>query len=183
MATQQTGSPFGNTDTNRSRLSDGIFLLVGCTCVDNDRCAALRHHGLAGYNCDRRREHGRGCCRSSFWFRRTACKEFKTTFRRRNRQIFRQATVGEISIDSYKISVGRSFLLGLEVMVAADIERTIAFELTFVSLSLLAGLVRVRTFLSWTLVLKWYGSETSPRPFILSSERHIDRQRPRSHTA
>lgn len=56
--------------------------------------------------------------------------------------------------DSYKISIGRSLLLGLEVLVAADIVKTIAIELTFTSLGLLAGLVVVRTFLSWTLTLE-----------------------------
>jgi uncharacterized membrane protein len=54
----------------------------------------------------------------------------------------------------YKIRIGRTLLLGLEVLVAADIVKTIAHELTFVSLGLLAGLVLVRTFLSWTLVLE-----------------------------
>jgi uncharacterized membrane protein len=48
-------------------------------------------------------------------------------------------------------------LLGLEVLVAADIVKTIAIELTFTSLGLLAGLVLVRTFLSWTLVLEIEG--------------------------
>ena len=48
-------------------------------------------------------------------------------------------------------------LLGLEVLVAADIVKTIAIELTFASLGLLAGLVLVRTFLSWTLVLEIEG--------------------------
>jgi uncharacterized membrane protein len=56
--------------------------------------------------------------------------------------------------DVYKIRIGRSLLLGLEVLVAADIVKTIAIELTFASLGLLAGLVLVRTFLSWTLVLE-----------------------------
>lgn len=56
--------------------------------------------------------------------------------------------------DRYKIRIGRSLLLGLEVLVAADIVKTIAIELTFTSLGLLAGLVVVRTFLSWTLVLE-----------------------------
>ena len=59
--------------------------------------------------------------------------------------------------DGYKISIGRSLLLGLEVLVAADIVKTIAIEITFVSLGLLAGLVLVRTFLSWTLVLEIEG--------------------------
>jgi uncharacterized membrane protein len=56
--------------------------------------------------------------------------------------------------EAYKIRIGRSLLLGLEVLVAADIVKTIAHELSFISLSLLAGLVLVRTFLSWTLVLE-----------------------------
>src|SRR5436190_22698322 len=57
-------------------------------------------------------------------------------------------------VDAYKIRIGRSLLLGLEVLVAADIVKTIAHELTFMSLGLLPGLVLVRTFLSWTLVLE-----------------------------
>ena len=59
--------------------------------------------------------------------------------------------------DQYRIRIGRSLLLGLEVLVAADIVKTIAIELTFTSLGLLAGLVLVRTFLSWTLVLEIEG--------------------------
>ena len=59
--------------------------------------------------------------------------------------------------DGYKIHIGRSLLLGLEVLVAADIVKTIAIALTFASLGLLAGLVLVRTFLSWTLVLEIEG--------------------------
>ena len=59
--------------------------------------------------------------------------------------------------DRYKIRIGRSLLLGLEVLVAADIIKTIAIELTFTSVGLLAGLVVVRTFLSWTLVLEIEG--------------------------
>jgi uncharacterized membrane protein len=65
--------------------------------------------------------------------------------------------VDEQYYDQYKIRIGRSLLLGLEVLVAADIVKTIAIELTFSSLGLLAGLVVVRTFLSWTLVLEIEG--------------------------
>jgi uncharacterized membrane protein len=54
----------------------------------------------------------------------------------------------------YKIRIGRSLL---EVLVAADIVKTIAHELTLIGLGLLAGLVLVRTFLSWTLVLEIEG--------------------------
>ncbi len=59
--------------------------------------------------------------------------------------------------DVYKIHIGRSLLLGLEVLVAADIVKTIAHELTFTSLGQLAGLVVIRTFLSWALVLEIEG--------------------------
>jgi uncharacterized membrane protein len=59
--------------------------------------------------------------------------------------------------DQFKIRIGRSLLLGLEVLVAADIVKTIAIQLTYASLGLLAGLVLVRTFLSWTLVLEIEG--------------------------
>lgn len=65
--------------------------------------------------------------------------------------------MGEAHYDTYKIRIGRSLLLGLEVLVAADIVKTIALDLTFTSLGLLAGLVLVRTFLSWTLVLEIEG--------------------------
>lgn len=55
--------------------------------------------------------------------------------------------------DEYRIHIGRSLLLGLELLVAADIVKTIAIEFSFTSLGLLAGLIAVRTFLSWTLLL------------------------------
>jgi len=67
---------------------------------------------------------------------------------------FSQRRMAEQHYDAYKIRIGRSLLLGLEVLVAADIVKTIALELTFTSLGLLAGLVLVRTFLSWALVLE-----------------------------
>jgi uncharacterized membrane protein len=65
-------------------------------------------------------------------------------------------------------SVGRSLLLGLEVVVAADIVKTIAVEPSLMSLYVLAGLVLIRTFLSWTLVLEiegrwpWQRGHVSP---------------------
>ena len=73
-------------------------------------------------------------------------------------------------VDAYKIRIGRSLLLGLELLVAADIVKTIAHELTFMGLGLLAGLVTVRTFLSWTLVLEIEGRwpwQREPSPMSL----------------
>ena len=62
--------------------------------------------------------------------------------------------MGEEPYESYRGRIGRSLLLGLEMLVAADIVKTIALEATFQSLGILAGLVAVRTFLSWSLVLE-----------------------------
>jgi uncharacterized membrane protein len=90
----------------------------------------------------------------------------------------RQPTSGE-DTDAYKIRIGRSLLLGLEVLVAADIVKTIAHQLTVMSLGLLAGLVLVRTFLSWTLVLEIEGRwpwqrEPSPMSTRPRPERRTD---------
>jgi uncharacterized membrane protein len=87
--------------------------------------------------------------------------------------------ISEQDSEVYKIRIGRSLLLGLEVLVAADIVKTIAHELTFMSLSLLAGLVLVRTFLSWTLVLEIEGRwpwqrEPSPMSSRAYAGREID---------
>jgi uncharacterized membrane protein len=71
--------------------------------------------------------------------------------------LFVHRSAAEPYYETYKIRIGRSLLLGLEVLVAADIVKTIALELTFLSLGLLASLVTVRTFLSWTLVLEIEG--------------------------
>jgi uncharacterized membrane protein len=83
--------------------------------------------------------------------------------------------ISEQDSEVYKIRIGRSLLLGLEVLVAADIVKTIAHELTAMSLGLLAGLVLVRTFLSWTLVLEIEGRWPWQRePSPMSSRPHAE---------
>jgi predicted MFS family arabinose efflux permease/uncharacterized membrane protein len=73
----------------------------------------------------------------------------------------------------YRQDLGRAILLGLEVLVAADIVRTVAFTPTMASVSVLALIVAIRTFLSWSLTLElegrwpWQGdrrSHDSPTP-------------------
>src|SRR5438552_2327720 len=54
----------------------------------------------------------------------------------------------------YRQDLGRAILLGLEVLVAADIVRTVAFTPTMDSLIVLAMIVAIRTFLSWSLALE-----------------------------
>ena len=57
----------------------------------------------------------------------------------------------------YRQQLGRSILLGLEMLVAADIIRTVAVAPTVTSVSLLAGIVLIRTFLSFSLELEITG--------------------------
>jgi uncharacterized membrane protein len=71
--------------------------------------------------------------------------------------VFARDRMRDESYSVYKVRIGRTLLLGLELLVAADIVKTIALELTYVSLALLAGLIVIRTFLSWTLVLEIEG--------------------------
>lgn len=52
---------------------------------------------------------------------------------------------------SYRSNLGRGILLGLELLVGADIIATITAPLTFQSVGLLAGIVAIRTFLSFSL--------------------------------
>lgn len=53
--------------------------------------------------------------------------------------------------------LGRSILLGLELLVAADIIRTVAITPTVESVVVLAGIVLIRTFLSFSLELEITG--------------------------
>jgi len=53
--------------------------------------------------------------------------------------------------------VGKALLLGLEILVAADIIRTVALEATLNSVIVLGLLVLIRTFLSWALVVEIEG--------------------------
>jgi uncharacterized membrane protein len=59
---------------------------------------------------------------------------------------------------TYRRRLGRSILLGLEFLVAADIIKTVAVTPTFESVGVLALIVLIRTFLSWTLELEITGS-------------------------
>jgi uncharacterized membrane protein len=57
----------------------------------------------------------------------------------------------------FRQGVGRAVLLGLEILVAADIIRTVAVEPSFQSAGVLAIIVLIRTFLSFTLELELTG--------------------------
>ncbi len=53
--------------------------------------------------------------------------------------------------DSYRANLGRGILLGLELLVGADIIATVTAPLTFHSVGLLGLIVIIRTFLSFSL--------------------------------
>lgn len=57
----------------------------------------------------------------------------------------------ESAYSSYRSNIGRGILLGLELLVGADIISTITAPLTIESVGLLAGIVVIRTFLSFSL--------------------------------
>ena len=59
--------------------------------------------------------------------------------------------------EPYRRQLGRSILLGLELLVAADIIRTVAITPTFESLGVLAAIILIRTFLSYSLQLEVTG--------------------------
>ncbi|MBG6184361.1 putative membrane protein [Arthrobacter sp. CAN_A214] len=70
--------------------------------------------------------------------------------------------------EQYRRRLGRSILLGLELLVAADIIRTVAVTPTFESVGVLALIVLIRTFLSFSLELEitgrwpWQKQPTTP---------------------
>jgi uncharacterized membrane protein len=70
--------------------------------------------------------------------------------------------------ERYRAELGRGILLGLEFLVAADIIGTVAIEPTFTSLGVLAGIVLIRTFLSFSLEVeingRWPWQEAAHQP-------------------
>ena len=58
----------------------------------------------------------------------------------------------------FRQEVGRAVLLGLELLVAADIIRTVAISPTLESVAVLSAIVLVRTFLSFSLDVELTGT-------------------------
>lgn len=70
------------------------------------------------------------------------------------------AYFGNAGIDAFRRlrqDIGRAILLGLEVLVAADIIRTVATTPTIESMIILAGIVAIRTVLSLSLQVEVEG--------------------------
>jgi uncharacterized membrane protein len=71
-------------------------------------------------------------------------------------RLLRQRSVRS-AYEEVRLVLGRGILLGLEFLVAADIVHTVAVELTFQTVGVLAIIVLIRTFLSVTLELELTG--------------------------
>ncbi len=63
----------------------------------------------------------------------------------------------QAAMSHFRTNLGRSILLGLEFLVAADIINTVAMEPNLDSLAVLAGVVLIRTFLSFSLEVEIEG--------------------------
>lgn len=68
---------------------------------------------------------------------------------------FRNQT--EDSYEDFRRQLGRSILLGLEFLVAADIIATVAIKPSMESVTILGGIVLIRTFLSFSLGIELEG--------------------------
>ena len=63
----------------------------------------------------------------------------------------------DAAIEEIKHQTGRGLLLGLDLLIAADIIRTVTLEPTLENVTALGILVVVRTFLTWSLVVELEG--------------------------
>lgn len=63
----------------------------------------------------------------------------------------------DTTVASFRSNLGRAILLGLEFLVAADIINTVAVTPTLLSVAVLAGIVLIRTFLSFSLEVEIEG--------------------------
>src|SRR3954454_24355506 len=72
------------------------------------------------------------------------------------RQLMRRGDATQ-AVAEFRSSLGRAILLGLEFLIAADIINTVAVRPTLMSVAVLAGIVAIRTFLSFSLELEIEG--------------------------
>lgn len=71
--------------------------------------------------------------------------------------VFRFRSKNSISYNELRQAVGKSILLGLEILIAADIMATVVTEPSLESVSILGLIVIIRTFLSLSLQVELEG--------------------------
>jgi uncharacterized membrane protein len=60
----------------------------------------------------------------------------------------------EENFTGFKVQLGYALILGLEILIIADVIQTITVEPSFASLQILALLVVIRTIIGWTIALE-----------------------------
>ncbi len=71
--------------------------------------------------------------------------------------IVRFRSDGTAAFKTFKRYIARGLLIGLDLLIAADIINTVVLEATLENVVILGLLVLIRTFLSWSLVLEMDG--------------------------
>ena len=79
-------------------------------------------------------------------------------FRTRAKTEDRRSQGAAAAIEGYRKAIGRVVLIGLEILVAATIIKTITLDPTFENMGLLAIMVTIRTALGWSMALEMNGS-------------------------
>ncbi len=86
------------------------------------------------------------------------------------RAVFLTPAEGLTRYETYRRSLARAILLGLEIMIAGDIIKTVTLEPSLTNMAGLAMIVLIRTFLSFTLELEvngrwpWQQPPVTPKP-------------------
>jgi uncharacterized membrane protein len=80
--------------------------------------------------------------------------------------------------NQYRNRLAKAIILSLEVLIAADVVRTVVLEPTIQSIAFLGLLVVIRTFLSWSLLVEIEGRwpwqkrlDKEPDPTILENKK------------
>jgi uncharacterized membrane protein len=68
-----------------------------------------------------------------------------------------QGNSAEAVVAAARLGLGRVLLLGLEVLIAADIIATVALDLNLESVAALGLVVLIRTFLGWAIEVESFG--------------------------
>jgi uncharacterized membrane protein len=76
----------------------------------------------------------------------------------------------DVAYKAFRIQIVRSLILGLEVLVAGDVIRTVAISPTLNSVAVLGAIVLIRCFLSWSLTLEIDGRWPWQAPRAISEK-------------
>jgi len=81
-------------------------------------------------------------------------------------RVWRRTWQGRVAYRTLRETFGGVLLLGLEILVAADLMRTVAVEPTVESVAILGLMVLIRTFLSFSLEIEIEGVPPLQRAFV-----------------